>query len=711
MKTPRAKKTGKALDEWLTWVREQFTLIEEAEAQIRSDALEDWAFRAGDHYPEELKRARESDSRPCYVINRVQQIVRNLTNEERQQRPAIEVSPIGSGADVETAEVLQGVARHTELVSDADIAYDCGFDAMATGGFGYIRVMPEYISPKSFDQEPRFQRVLNPFSVYCGPAKEPDYSDMRICLITEGIPRDRYEELYPDSEVAGLTEFEGAGDRAPGWMTADEIRVAEVFWIESEKKTIVKGTDGKSYYEDELPKGVKAARNKKTGEIYTRETEFDTVYWCKTNGIEILEDELEVACDRIPVVPVLGEEFIVNGRRYLIGAVRYTRTPNLMYDLWVSAMAESIALAPKVPWMATPAQLEGFEHYWQTANTTNWPYLPYNPDPKASGPPSRQAIEPPIQAITEALAHADADLKNVSSFDPSLAQHGPVQPAKALLLRKENSDQANFGFQDNMSRSIRACGRIVVSMWQRLADVPRTVRIMNPDGTKDLVQLGMPTLYKGAQKIFDLTVGEFDVAVSTGPSYASRRKEASESILGLVQSFPQLMQVAGDLLVGSMDWPQSQEIAARLKLMLPAQLQQDENGGPPPVPPAAQQQMAEQGKMVQALTASVHQLSAKLEAQAVQAASKERIAALNAEAMLTAAALKAKTADSQFVFDKETEHIDRMLGVAQPIIDPAQGLEAGPPQAGDPAQAQPAAPQPPPSPAPPQAAPAQPLAG
>ena len=144
-----------------------------------------------------------------------------------------------------------------------------------------------------------------------------------------------------------------------------------------------------------------------------------------------------MACDFIPVVPVLGEEFIVEGRRHLVGAIRYVRTPGEMYNLWTSAMAESVALAPKAPFFATPAQMEGFEHIYNTANTSNWSVIPYNPDPKADGKPARNFGEPPIQAITEALAHADGDLKNVSSFDPSLALHGPVQPAKALMLRSE----------------------------------------------------------------------------------------------------------------------------------------------------------------------------------------------------------------------------------------------------------------------------------
>ena len=700
-RAPRAAKTGKALEEFLRIMRERFTLAENAEAEIRRDAIEDWKFRAGDQWDEEMRLAREADDRPCYTINRVQQIVRHITNEERQQRPAIEVSPIGDSTDVETGEVLQGVTRHTEAVSDADIAYDTSFDCMATGGFGYFRISAEYLTSKSFDQEPRFSRVLNPFSVYFMPGcKKPAYADAKWCIVTDDIQTEQYLAEFPDSELTGLSEFTTEGDRAPGWIRGDGVRVAEYFYVESEKRTLVKGRDGKVYFEDELPKGMKAVKHPKTGETYSRETEVDTVYWCKTNGIELLEPEVEVACDFIPVVPVLGEEFIVEGRRYLVGAVRYLRTPNQMYNLWTSAMAESIALAPKAPWTATPAQIQGFERYWGTANTKNWPYLPYNPDPKAPGKPERNFNEPPIQAISSAIAHADNDLKTVSSYDPALALHGPEQSGKALLLRRQNSDQANFGFHDNMARSIRHGGRIVVSMWQRLADVPRTVRVLNPDGTKDQVRLGASTFYKGAKKIFDLTTGEYDVAISTGPSYQSRRQEASESILGLVQSFPALMQFAGDLLVRDMDWPQSQAIADRLKKMLPANLQ-DPADGQEPIPAAAQQKLQSQDQMLQRLTAAVHQMSAALETKQIESASKERIALINAKAGILEAALKAKSAEALAAFQADLDHIDRTLAL---IPDPAMGQEASPSAPAAPAAPGPAAPAPAQTPAPPLAA-------
>ena len=673
-KEPRAQRTGKALEEYLATMRERFTEIENAEADVRAAALADWIFRAGDQWDPEVRRMREADDRPCYTIDRIGDIIRHVTNEQRQQRPAIEVSPVGDGADVETSEVLQGVARHTELVSDADIAYDTSFESMTTGGFGYFRITPEYVHAKSFDQEPRFERVLNPFSVYCAACKKPDYSDMRYCIITEDIPHDQYREDYPNSELTGLSEFTTAGDRAPGWINGDCVRVAEYFTLEMEPRTIVKGRDGKVYFEDEVPKGVKVAKNPQTGKPYTRETEVPYVSWCKTNGLELLEPEQEVACDQIPVVPVLGEEFIVEGVRHLVGVVRYTRTPAQMYSLWTSAMAETIALAPKAPFFATPAQMEGFEHYYKTANTTNWSVIPYNPDPKAPGPPARSVSEPPIQAIAAALAHADNDLKTVASYDPAMALKGdPNESGEALRLRKVNSDQANFGFQDNMNRAVRAGGRIVVSMWQRLADAPRTVRVLNPDGTKDLVELGSQTLYKGAQKVFDLTVGIFDVGISAGPSFKSRRDEAVQSMLSLVKSFPPLMQFCGDLLIRDMDWPQAAAIADRLKLMLPAQLQTDENGQAPAVPVAAKQQLAQQGDMIQKLTAAVHAMSAKLEAQQIMSASKERIALINAKAGILEAALKAQSTEALAAFQADLDHIDRQLSL---IPDPALGQEA-----------------------------------
>ena len=60
---------------------------------------------------------------------------------------------------------------------------------------------------------------------------------------------------------------------------------------------------------------------------------------------------------------------------------------------------------------------------------------------------------------------------------------------------------------------------------------------------------------------------------------------------------PAIMQIAGDLIIKAMDWDGADEIAERMKKMLPPQLQEneDENGEQKQLPPEVQA-MIEQGK-------------------------------------------------------------------------------------------------------------------
>ena len=632
-------------DEFLETMRKRFKQAEEALTDIHEAALLDWKFRLShedaDVWDEAMLARRKEDGRPVYSVNRMPQFLRQITGAQKKQRPAIQISPIGDGADEETAKIEQGLVRHIERASDASEAYDAAFDHMVTGGFGFMRLIADYVDSESFDQEIKFERVLNPFAHYPDPrAKKRDYSDAKYWFVVDDMDEDDYREQYPDSELAGLTDWGTAGARAPDWVSEHSVRVAEYYWVEETT---------------EIRKQGKRQREKTVR----------SVRWRLTNGVEIL-DETDVPGEYIPIVPVLGEELLVEGKRYLIGAARYARVPQALYNLWTSALAEAIAMAPKAPYMVTPQQVEGFEDLWENANNDNLPYLPVNPDPKAPGWPQRQNMEPAIVAISQALAHADNDLKaTFGLYDASLGKPGPEQSGKAILLRQQQGDSATFGFQDALQPAVKHAGRIIMGWIPAYYDAARVIRIVNPDGTSKTIPINQP--YQddaGLTKVFDLTAGRYDVAVSTGPSYQSAREEAAASIMQMVESQPALMQVVGDLLVKCFDWPMADEIAARLKKMLPPALQDN----PQANPEQAQQQLQQAHVMIQQLTQAMNAMSQKMEAKLPEIASRERIALINAKAGIIEAALKAQSQEAQTAFQADLEQIDRQL---EAMPDPA----------------------------------------
>ena len=304
-----SKKTASLSEEdFIKQALDRFHLAAEAEAELRRDALNDFQFLTGEQWDSQNIESRTRDGRPCLTMNRLRSFRRMVTNEQRQQRPSIQINPVGDESDVETAEVLQGLCRHIEVNSDAEIAYDTGFENMATGGFGYWRIVTDYVDDDSDDQEIFIKPIKNSFSVYFDPrAQEPDYSDAMWCHIIEDMPVEVYREQYGDEELAALEEMRSVGDRTSEWITKETVRVAEYFYVE-------------------LTKRKQGSPKKK-------------VRWAKINAVKIL-DERDVPCKFIPVIPVLGDETIIDGKRNLVGMIRDAKDPQRFYNYQISAQLQ-----------------------------------------------------------------------------------------------------------------------------------------------------------------------------------------------------------------------------------------------------------------------------------------------------------------------------------------------------------------------------------
>jgi hypothetical protein len=608
-----------------------------AETRIRELALDDLKFRSGEQWPEEIKAQRQQDSRPCLTINRLPSFLRQVTNEQRQNRPAIRISPVDSGADPETAEVLQGLIRNIEVQSGADVAIDTAFEAAATGGFGYFRVITDYCDPMSFDQDIKVERIRNAFSVYFDPdCSCPVYSDAHFAFVVSHFSKEEFAERYPGAMATSLSDYSGIGDRGRRWFTEDSIRVAEYYWIETKKRTLAQLADGKIMWEDEAPEGVAILRR--------RETEERIVNYAEINGVEVLKRG-EWAGKWIPIVPVLGDEMDVDGDRQLVGLIRYAKDPQRMYNYMATAQVEAIALAPKAPFVGAEGQFEGHEAKWASANTKNYAYLEYRPQNLSGGlapPPMRQQFEPAIVAINQAMMSFADDMKSTTGiYDASLGARGNETSGKAILARQQEGDTANYHLVDNLSRSIRFLGRILVDLIPKIYDSERVIRIIGADEKEQTVELNRPTKWKGVVgRIFDLSVGKYDVTVQTGPSYASRRQQAVEAILELVRAYPMVAQVAGDLLVKNMDWPGAQEVAERLRKTLPPALQDPEDGEqqiPPQVAAelaAAQQQLQVVVAQLQDANGIINEKQIEERLKRLEIDSRERIEALKVQADL-----------------------------------------------------------------------------
>ena len=581
----------------------------EDDSNNRQEALEDLKFAGGDQWPVEIQNSRLLESRPYLTINKIDAYCRQIENQQRQQRPRMKAHGMNTESDEKVAEVVTGILRHIENQSDADAAYDNAFSYAVRMGWGYFRVIHDYPSPKSMYQELYIKRIENPFMVYFDPnSTEPDGSDAEKVLITEVISKESFRKLYPGADDGGGFNARGTGDSQSEWITKEDIRVAEYFYTVRIRTKLLLLSDGTTCFADEKPSESDMLER----DIYVvseRETVKKQIKWAKVTGMQVLEQRDWVG-RYIPIIPVYGQQLIVDSKRKKFGLTRMAKDPQRMYNFWSTALTESVALAPKAKFLLAEGQDEGHENEWNQANIKSMPVLRYkqtDSEGRQAPVPTRIQPEPPPSGMVTALQGLNEDLKAVVGiYDPSQLPNGMVS-GKALNGMQQQSDMTNFHYYDNLTRSIRQCGRVCLDLIPYVYSEERVLRIIGVDGKGELTPINTPTQGEdGVNKVLnDMTVGEYDIVMETGPGYASRRQESLETMMSLLPSDPNLMAQAGDLIFRNMDFHGADIIADRLAAANPL-AQIDEKSE---VPPQAQMMIKQGQATIQQLQQQIQQMT------------------------------------------------------------------------------------------------------
>lgn len=635
----------------------RFKITADAESEVRELSLDDLRFSiAESQWPESIKASRDLEGKPCLTVNRMPTFLRQYTGEERQQRPAMLVDPVGSGSDPEVAEVIQGVLRHIETASFADTVYDVSYDWMLRTGWSYWRINNEYLSDEpgpnddAFAQEPRIQLIENPFSIYMSPVRKPDGTDPLWCHALQDMSIDQYKEEYAGSKLASLSMLSSTGARASGWVTKRGIRIAEYWWLDLARKTLCLLSDGSTAFENELG-GRTDIEDKR--EVVTRK-----VRCIKHNAIEVLA-RYEWLGKYIPLIPLDGTKLNVNGKIYKAGMIRDAKDPQRLYNIEITGCAEMIALAPKDPLYVAEGSLGNHEEEYRLANRKNFPYLyykAYNEEGKQLPPPTRASREPPIEAMSKMIQQADYDMKSVIGiYEPGLGEQGPQESGIAILTRQQQSGISGINYSDNLNKSIRYQGRLLLDLWPKLITKARVQRIVNPDDSvKQAVvfnsqhsdQAEVDALlqqHEAIDKAYDVGTGNYDATLSTGPMYQTARKEAFAALTAVITAKPDLLSVLGDIWAKNADFPEARTLAERFKKMLPPNLQ-DEQGEPAAQLAALQSQLQQVLAQHNQLVAELERATDTIRTNRLQIESKERIANLQAWAGLVEQQVKTQGA-------------------------------------------------------------------
>lgn len=557
--------------------RERLEAAWAQDRENREDAFTDLKFLGGDQWPERIRQQREAASRPCLTINRLPQFVNQVANGVRQNPPAIKAIAAGGKATDALADIYTGLFRHIQYSSNATHVFaNAAYYAVACG-IGHFRIVTDYANDNGFDQDIFIKRIQHPLSVFWDPAAiEPSRADATYCLVSEMIGRREFEQRFPGAALSDFTPpSDLSADSSLFWTTRDAVRVCE-YWVKTPvTRTIARLTGGETVDIS----GVALSDDLRSRITATRKVRTHKVERYLLSGSEVLEGPNAWAGRHIPVFPVIGSEVALESKVIRHGLVRFSRDPQQLYNFWRSAAAESIALAPRAPFLVTPQMIAKFRGQWDTQHSISRPYLLYEPDPDAPG--NRPSREPPPevpQALIQESAISSDEMKATTGiYDAALGARSNETSGVAIRAREDQGGNSTLHYQDNLLATLHHLGHVLLDLVPKIYDSERVVRILKDDETHTNVSINVPVMGVDGKPMLlnDLSQGIYDVRVKIGPAYSTRRAETADAMLAFLQAVPQAAGLVGDLVARHMNWPGADEIADRLKRALPPQIRED----------------------------------------------------------------------------------------------------------------------------------------
>lgn len=620
-------------EDFLSDMRDQYQMDVDYDRINRFEAIDDLRFAAGEQWDPVVLQQRKS--LPCLVINTIPQFTAQLVGDWRESQKGIKVVP-SNNEDTDVADVRGDLIRGIEMQSRSARVYDSAFESMIQCGDGAFKVTVEYARDDVFDQDVFIRPIEDVLAtVWDRFSVDPTGRDAKRVFVDDRIPKDEFRRKWPNAAGGSDLMENDSTDRVTmaGWMDQESYRVTEYWRMIERQKTMALFESGQMYEIDDS--NIEQMIEQHGAPVKTR------IVWCRyaqmhyCTGFAILAGPYEYRLNRLPIIRMSGRVVNIAGRRVRYGLVRFMKDPARLKNFWRSIAAEQLGYAPKAQWLATQSAVEGRQDAFRKAHLTRDPLLIVN-DEAIIGQ-NIQRIDPPApqDAIFREVGMNTQDMKDVSGIqDASLGIKSNETSGRAILTRQHEGDVASQTYYDNADHALLEAGDVINQLIPQIYDGTRVVRLIGNDEAVKFQRINDPM----DPHSVDLGAGLFDVALTTGTSYTTRRVEAAQAMMDAIQVYPQLMEIAGDLVVKAQDWPGAEELSERLKKTIPPQFLDEEDGGPPPIPAAQVQQMqAEAQQIIQQLTVENQSLKAdktidfkKLEIQAYDAETK-RIQALSGD--------------------------------------------------------------------------------
>ena len=632
----------------------------------RSAAREDLSFVAGNQYT----TVNPGDDDYRLTVNLLGPFLRQITAEARDRNPAIKVVPVSTTADVDTAEVIAGMIRHIEQKSNSEHVYQQALWYAAASGEGYIRVNSEYCDPtgETDEQELTIELIDNPEKVFLDPNHNKlDGSDAEWGFIIEDLSKDVFMRKFPDSDTAGLYEGNTWSQYSMpnDWINEKTVRVAR-YWVKDYETVrswkVQDPVTLERYTVNEKPGDDVILLQKRPTELFKT-----TVREYQLTCHEIL-GETTFPGPYLPIVKVTGESFWVGGQKNQFGAIRMAKDPQRQYNFAVSRQTEMIDQAPKNSFVITEKQMGNHAQKWADANRVNYGALPYVADEGAEAPHRVSGLDQgAFQGVAATRQQAFEDMKMVFGLqDASMGIPGNEVSGIAQQGRVEQGSRSTYQYFDHLLLSLKQLGRVLIAAFPTYYDTERVVRIVKPTDEEQMVTINSMK----NSKSYRMGLGRYDVTISTGPAYASKREQAFESLTTIQAALPEASQVIGDLIASQIDSPVAKIAAARIKATIPSQILQasgemDSND---------QQSDAEKLQQIRQQLAMITQQYTQLEAAFKETSEKLKTASDKAALELTKADMEKEQAEAKLEHDKTQAAVEAKKAQEQLEFDRAEAM-------------------------------------
>lgn len=549
-----AKTKAERLADIHTEALRDFDNIQTAMRDERIQCLEDRRFYsiAGAQWEGPLQE--QFENKPRFEVNKIALSVMRIINEYRNNRITVDFVPKDGSTDVELASTCDALYRASEQDSGADEAYDNAFEEAVGGGFGAWRLRNVYVDEED-DENDEQKIVFEPIydadsSVFFDlDAKRQDKGDATRCFVITSMTRESYKTKYDDDPTNWPKSIH---DHEFDWATPDVVYVAEYYKVEEVRETVrifqdLSGEETRytraDFDSDESLEATLLATG--SVEIGQKRVMRKKVHKYTLSGGKVLEDHGIIAGKHIPVIPVYGKRWFIDNIERCMGHVRLAKDAQRLKNMQLSKLAEISALSSIEKPIMTPEQVAGHQMMWAEDNLKDYPYLLINPvtdqngNEQAVGPVgyTRSAAVPP--AMAGLLQLTEADMRDILGNQEAGEDMQPNLSGKAVELIQNRLDMQSFIYMSNMSKAVKRCGEIWLSMARDIfVEEGRKLKGMEKDGTPDTYELMIPIIDQDTGELTyknDLTRASFDVAVDVGPTSSSRRAATVRSVTGMLQ--------------------------------------------------------------------------------------------------------------------------------------------------------------------------------